>query len=174
MIPQELRRPGYYAASHWLVGSVSVVLIFLLSLWLLSALQRTEEVVERMIVEQTVQNIRTGLKIAMAEAVIAQREGEIAGWAGDNPVRWLAAPPNAYAGECVLGVEAKEGVWCFERVSGDLLYRPRHANGLRSSVDGKELSALRWRVATAEKGRGAESVAWLSVVNVTPYIWVIK
>jgi len=174
MIPQELRRPGYYATSHWLVGSVSLVLIFLLSLWLLSALQRTQAIVERMIVEQTVQNIRTGLKVAMAEAVIAQRNKEIAGWAGENPVRWLAAPPNAYAGDCVQGVEAKEGAWCFERVSGDLLYRPRYAKGLRSSVDGKELSSLRWRVAVAERGRVAESVAWLSVVNVTPYIWVIK
>ena len=173
MMPDVARSVGTFAGTRWLLGGVSVILIALLSLWLLSAMRRIETVVERMIVEQTVQNIRTGLKVAMSEAVISQRDGEIAGWVGENPVRWLASPPNGYRGECARGDDVGEGVWCFERTSGDLVYRPRYAEGLVAK-DGRALSVLRWRVGMTKGIRTDESVAWLRVENVTSYVWVIE
>lgn len=173
MMPEAARGAGTFAGTRWFLGGVSMALIAVLSLWLLSALQRMQVVVERMVVEQTVQNIRTGLKVAMAEAVISGREAEIAGWAGENPVRWLVAPPSDYRGECHPGIEAAEGEWCFERASGDLVYRPRHADGVRGA-DGRAPTALRWRVSLVHGANQNDGAGWLRVENVTSYLWVIE
>ena len=174
MIPHAARGADAFAGRRWFLGGICATLIAVLSLWLISALQRSEAIVERMIVEQTVQNIRTGLKVGMVEAVISQRNREIAGWVGENPVHWLASPPNGYRGECGRGEEVGEGVWCFERVSGDLVYRPRHAEGLSLVGSGRSLSVLRWRVVAAKGIQIDASVAWLRLENVAPYVWVIE
>ena len=94
MIPVAPRGLGYYANSHWFLVSVALGLVLVFMLWLLSALRDAQELVEKMIVEQTVQSMRTGLKIAMGEAVVSMRDKEIGGWAGSNPLRWLASPPS--------------------------------------------------------------------------------
>ena len=175
MIAHEPRTLGYYAGSHWLLGWFAVGLIAVFSLWLFSALSAAQTMAEKMVVELTVQNMRTGLKIAMGEAVISMRDSEIAGWVGSNPIRWLATPPVGYRGGCPTRDEISEGDWCFEDSSGNLVYRPRDREGLKllqnNGGDGRLL--LRWRVVNVGKEDQRSGFAGLRVENVTPYSWVI-
>ena len=164
----------YYLGARWFVGGVSFVLIAALSLWLLSALARTQALVERMVVEQTVQNIRTGLKVAMSEAVSSQHGSEISAWAGQNPIRWLASAPPGYEGGCNAAGVPEEGGWCFDSGSAELLYRPRYADGLSIARQEGRPPVLRWRIALIDKTRSGDGVGWLGVENVTPYQWVIE
>ena len=174
MSKQRFQRPDYYAGSNWLRWSVFVVAITVFSVWLLTALRQMQTMGEKTMVELTVRNISTGLKVAMSEAVIEQRGGEIAAWVGTNPVRWLVAPPLGYIGECRRGDEYAVGAWCFESVSGDLVYRPRNPTGLKLKVGrGDEPKVLRWRIVMSGNG-DKDAVAWMTIRNIAPYEWLIE
>ena len=174
MNERPLRRPDFYAGSNWLRWSVFVVAIAVFAVWLLAALRQMQAMGEKTMVELTVRNINTGLKASMCEAVIEQRGGEIAAWAGSDPVRWLATPPSGYVGECRRDEEYVAGAWCFESASGDLVYRPRSPIGLRLEGNhGDEPAVLRWRVVMARKDE-KDAVAWMLVKNITPYVWSIE
>ena len=174
MNERPLRRPDYYAGSNWLRWSVFVVAITVFSVWFLTALRQMQAMGEKTMVELTVRNISTGLKVAMSEAVIEQRGGEIAAWAGTNPVRWLAVPPSGYVGECRRGEEYAVGAWCFESASGDLVYRPRNPIGLRlEGSRGDEPKVLRWRIVMSGNDE-KDAVAWMTVRNIAPYEWSIE
>ena len=93
MTPHEPRRLGYYATKKWVQHAVLFVVVGLIAVGLISALGDATEQAERQIVELTIRNMRTGMQRAMGEALMHQREGEMASWAGSNPVRWLDSPP---------------------------------------------------------------------------------
>ena len=178
MNPHPVRRPDFYAGSNWLRWAIFVAAVAVFSLWLLAVLRQMQALGEKTMMEQTVLNIRTGLKVAMSEAVISQRGREIAGWAGRDPVRWLAAPPAGYAGECKRSEGVAAGAWCFESSSGDLVYRPRNPQGLKRLDENgvvvvAEPIVLRWRVVMAGQDE-RDAVAWLRVQNITPYVWSIE
>ncbi|HRF11482.1 MAG: hypothetical protein ABTS16_17990 [Candidatus Accumulibacter phosphatis] len=150
MISQEIRRPGYYATSHRFEWAVLLVVIGLLAIGLLSALHDANERAERQAVELTIRNMRTGMQLAVGEALMQQREGEMAAWVGINPVRWLGSDPAGYRGEC-SAAESRDlpaGAWCFDRDRRQLMYRPRHTGHLRVPAvdDGGRCDVLSWRV----------------------------
>ena len=150
MISQEIRRPGYYATSHRFEWAVLLVVIGLLAIGLLSALHDANERAERQAVELTIRNMRTGMQLAVGEALMQQREGEMAAWVGINPVRWLGSDPAGYRGEC-SAAESRDlpaGAWCFDRDRRQLMYRPRHTGHLRvPAVDDRgRCDVLSWRV----------------------------
>lgn len=196
MQPKSEHALSYYAGSRWFMGVVTWALIGIFAFWLLSALLRAQELAEKMVVEQTVQNMRTGLKMAMGEAIVAGRDNEIATWAGANPLRWLggmpesyargirggippsvanvAAAPQGYRGECSRR-EAEalpDGAWCFDRDARELVYHPRRDRYLRlQGSDGRnDAKLLRWRVTVPE---AAYRVGFLGlrIEVVTPYVW---
>ena len=107
---------------------VLFVVVGLIAVGLISALGDATEQAERQIVELTIRNMRTGMQRAMGEALMHQREGEMASWAGSNPVRWLDSPPAGYRGECSTAESRalSGGEWCFERGRRELVYRPRN------------------------------------------------
>ena len=177
MIHREARGLGYYAGSHWFLGWLALGLIAAASLWLFSALRVAQAIAEKMVVELTVQSMRTGLKVAMGEAVISMRDSEISGWVGCNPIRWLEMPPVGYTGDCQAGGKVAEGGWCFEPSSGDLVYRPRNEHALeRIQNDGSDGPLLlRWRVVKVGKDTPGDSgFTGLRVENVTPYRWEVE
>lgn len=169
---------GYYAGSHWFMGAVAAGLIGLFSLWLLSALLAAEAAAEKAVVEITVRNMRLGLKMAMGEAMIAGRQGEIAGWAGSNPVRWLDGVPVGYLGDCpAAGAGAlPEAAWCFDTVRRQLLYRPRHGRHLQLLGEpvGKAEKILRWQVALPAGTATNGEFVGVSVQLLTPYLWLME
>lgn len=174
MIRGPQRQTDYWTASRWLPLGVSAVVIGLLAVWLLRALEDVEARAEKLMVELTVRNIRTGLQLALGEALLHGREREIAGWAGVNPLRWLGREPPGYRGECTTrqaqGLEA--GAWCFDRERRELAYRPRHAVRLKVEGGDGEAKVLRWRVVAAHGGSGLD--AGLRVEYVTAYEWILE
>lgn len=166
-----LRQVNHWTASRWLSLSMSAVAISLLAAGLLRALEETDERAEKLMVELTYRHMRTGLAVAKAEALLRGREAEIADWAGANPVRWLAAPPPGYRGECSRpAVELGAGEWCFDQERRELAYRPRRAAHLRIVAPPADGAAkiLRWRTTDAG-GQGS-----LHVEYVTAFEWVLE
>ena len=143
MTPHEPRRLGYYATKKWVQHAVLFVVVGLIAVGLISALGDATEQAERQIVELTIRNMRTGMQRAMGEALMHQREGEMASWAGSNPVRWLDSPPAGYRGECSTAESRalSGGEWCFERGRRELVYRPRNLDRLHEST-GEILSLI--------------------------------
>jgi len=160
MIPQDARRLGYYAGTKWFQWGVLLVVCGLLAAGLINALDDAKARAERQAVELTLRNMRTGMQLAMGEALMQQRQGEIVAWVGSDPVRWLGTTPNDYHGVCqkAAGNELETGAWCFDAEHKELLYRPRSDTLLRqpNGVAAKACHTLRWRV-TRTPPQGAYS-----------------
>ena len=175
MTAHEPRTLGYYAASHWFMGAVLLALLGVLVLAVLNALNEIEAKAERQAVELTVRNMRTGMQFAMADALIRQREHEIEPWIGGNPVRWLETPPIGYRGDC--SPEERQrldvGAWCFDRVSRELVYKPRHLGLLRGRTDGDPCQQLAWRVTDELDGARAEGFFGARIVQDSTCAWAI-
>lgn len=169
-------RLGYYAASHWFQGAVLLAVLALIFNGLMSALNDASERAEKQGVELTIRNMRTGMKLAMGEAMMQQREGEMAAWVGSNPVRWLGSPPGAYRGECSVeeSRNLSGGEWCFERNRRQLLYRPHRPDRLHPLPPGSELqcSHLSWRVERAPESVVSAGFVGLRLEAVAPCQWV--
>ena len=150
----ETRRPEYFASSHWLQGAVFLVVVGALSYAIVQAVNEARDEAERLVVDLTIRNMRTGMQLAIGEAIMRQRENEIAAWAGGDPTRWLEVPPQGYRGECSVEERRNlpEGAWCFERDSRQLVYRPRNAKQLRDPGDGQACNQLAWRVVRVADG----------------------
>ncbi len=162
--PGNVRTPDRWAGSRWAPLAVSCTVIAIVSLYLADALRDAEEASERFVVDVTIRNMRTGMKLAVGEAQIEGRDGEVRTWAGSNPVRWLGTPPTGYLGDCPMDGGLPAGGWCFDSARGELRYRPRHVRWLEvpSAPASKE---LRWRVVAVSPGTG------LRVELITPYTW---
>ena len=177
MTSHELRRPDYYAASHWFQWAVLFGVLAVLSIGLLWALGEVKERAEKQVVDLTVRNMRTGMQLAMGEALMHQREAEIALWVGSNPVRWLSSEPKGYRGACPQAEsgELKGGEWCFDSEQKKLMYRPLRIDHLRESAGGRECDRLAWRV-TRSPDRGADSGGFvgLRVEADSPCRWVLE
>jgi hypothetical protein len=178
MMQLQTRSLGYYAASHWLQGAVLLAVLALIFTGLMSALNDAAERAERQGVELTIRNMRTGLKLAMGEVMMQQREGEMAAWVGSNPVRWLGSPPAGYRGEC-SAEESRNlsgGEWCFEGGRRELVYRPHHPDHLHPLPAGSErqCSHLSWRVARAPESVVSAGFVGLRLEAAAPCQWVLE
>ncbi|MBK8399765.1 hypothetical protein [Propionivibrio sp.] len=176
MIPHEPRRLGYYANKNWFQRAVLLVIIGLFVVGLLSVLDETKQRTEEQMVSLTVRNMRTGLQLAMGDALMHQREHEMASWVGSNPVRWLNTIPEGYRGEC-SGDQRRNlaaGEWCFERDRRELVYQPRHVDQLRVLPEGStaQCEQLSWRVARAPKAAASGGFVGLRIESASACHWV--
>jgi len=178
MIPHGPRTLGYYASSQWFQWAVLFVMLGSLAMGLLWALDDVKERAERQTVDLTLRNMRTGMQLAMGEALIRQREREIATWVGGNPINWLGAPPGGYRGECSAeeGRGLSGGEWCFERASGELVYRPNSVDHLRDSRGEKDspCGQLRWRVARVSESASSAGFVGLRIESASTCQWVLE
>jgi general secretion pathway protein G len=178
MISHEPRRLGYYAGRNWFQSAVLFVILGLFVIGLLSALNRAKEQAERQIVDLTIRNMRTGMQLAMGEALMRQREHEMASWVGSNPVQWLATSPAGYRGEC-SAEESRDlsgGEWCFERSRRELVYRPRRVEHLQGGEDKSQhqCSQLSWRVARTPGNEDSGGFIGLRLEAASSCHWVVE
>jgi len=176
MIPRVSRGPGYYTASHWFQGAVLLVVIGSLAIGILSALSDARDRAERQMVELMVRNLRTGMQLAMGEALMHQRDREIISWVGRNPIAWLGASPAGYLGVCAASgrQELPGGAWCFDGERRELVYRPRRSDQLRAlpgSPD-QQCRDLSWRVARAPESVASGGFVGLRLEAATPCQWI--
>jgi hypothetical protein len=151
-----------------LMASILVIAVF--AGFLLNALLQAEEMTERAGVQMTVMNLRSVLRLQIANYVIAGREAELSQLVGANPVRWMEPPPG-YLGE-VTGAkegEMKSGTWHFDSDRREVVYLPQGRTGFKPLPGGKHV--LRWRIqAGAPSGMmhgidlvAVEEIAWFGV-----------
>ena len=163
MTLQETRRPGYYAASHWFPGAVVLIVVGAVAFTLLSALDEARARSERLIVDLTVRNMRTGMQLALGEVMMQQRAPGREFRTGQNPLIWLGSEPAGFVGVCPLAgrQDLPPASWCFDERQEVLIYRPRAAKYLRAAASTlpQECTELAWRVVrTGDPARG--TVGW--------------
>lgn len=173
MIRGPERQLSYWTARRWLPFAMAMASIALLGTLLLEALAEAEERSEKLMVELTYRNMRTGLQLAKGEAMLRGRRQDIRNWAGTNPVRWLDSPPPSYRGDCGQPAhELAEGEWCFDGVLRELVYRPRHARHLRMAGPEGTAKQLRWRVVPVSSSGGGNGD--VRVEYVTSFGWFLE
>lgn len=123
--------------------SVAVVVIGICGYFLLAAVWQAQGEAERVMVESTVRNINSAVRMAQAQLIVQGREGEIQSLFSGSPARWLESPPPGYAeiDQLRSGVIAA-GSWVWVRQTGVLYYRPRHRESF--AVDHGEALVWQW------------------------------
>lgn len=119
--------------------SVITVLLSVLTLFILQAIERTRDEVERVAVQGDVAALRAQLMERMAHR--AAYGGALP--TSDNPVDWVRQPPTSYAGvhnQC----PAARAAWYFNPAQGSLNFCLRNGGEVRyrltrvgSSTDGR-------------------------------------
>ena len=152
--------------------SVVLAVIGVVAVFLLDALYYALEQAERTVMEATIRNMDSGLRVELATRIIHGQEASIGELVGANPVQWLENPPSGYTGNCQP--ELAPGGWCFDAMTREIVYRPRvdrHLEYLQSSSSG-----LRWRVGPAAEFAGRRSgspasAGAIRVFSTTSFVW---
>jgi len=119
--------------------------------------------------------MRTSLRYRVADMLIHNKDREIAGLVGANPVRWLTAPPPNYLGEIAQprGDRITPGNWYFDVGKKELIYRVKNTKHFMARPG--EQQQLRFRVAALQKrtpvGDGPPIVEGLSLILIEQYVW---
>lgn len=152
--------------------SVALAVIGVLAVYLLDALYYALEQAERTVMEATIRNMDSAVRIQAATRAMRGQEASLGELVGANPVQWLEKPPAGYAGDC-QGDLARGG-WCFDAGTQEIVYRPRVDRNLEYLEPGR--SGLRWRVASVAEPAGRQSearapVGAIRVVSTTLFAW---
>jgi len=153
---------------------VVAIMLGILATILLDRMLFYQEMAEKTAVEMTVMNMRTGLRYQVAAFLVHNQESDIAGLAGENPVKWLDRSPSNYLGELrkPRWDDIPPGNWYFDISTRELCYRVNRNRNFVPGQSGKQTLCLR---ATALSGKGAGgTVALVQGVRITlvePYRW---
>ena len=167
--PQK-KRSG--AASGFTLIELIVVIIVISVLGTLAAdrLCYYRERAEKAMVDSTVELVKMGLRIRMAELVASNRSTELPQLARENPVRWLDEPPAGYAGEYTA--PGKPGNWYYASQENELIYLPSSTSYLDTGQNKKkELRfrvELRYQIESAGQGR---SIVGITLASINGYKW---
>jgi competence protein ComGC len=125
---------------------IVVLLIGIVVALLLERLTRYQEYAEKAVMEATIANMRSGLRIRVAELMINGEMAQMPNLLQENPITWLAAPPANYAGvlQPATAKVPAPGHWYFDAPAGQLVYLPQHHRFFRAGADGKR--EVRWQV----------------------------
>lgn len=154
------------AGAGKLEAMMALLMISILAAALLERLLLYQEIAEKTAMETTVINLRSALRLQVAELRMQNRTQELIRLVETNPIEWLGAPPPNYAGERVnpSASAIPPGNWCFDRSRRQLIYRPQRTRLLK--VSGEEEKLIRYQVtATIRKDKdgtptGAEGLAF--------------
>lgn len=102
-----------------------IFLVSVLSVLLYDQFLRYQARVAKTVMEMTVVNMRSGLRLRVAELMMQDRMEESVKLLQENPIHWLAAPPANYLGEFVRPqpqtIPANH--WYFDSGRHELVYR---------------------------------------------------
>ena len=154
----------------WLEFSVAVSVLTVLTGFLVTALLYYEELAEATVVQQTIENIRSGLRYQIADRYVTGRTQEIGQLMQANPVSWLERPPDEYVGLVRTGSvpSLPAGSWFYDVDRGEVGYLPRLSFHLVADSRGRAI--LRWQM-QALRSTTPTDAEGLMLVEVTPYRW---
>ncbi len=134
-----------------------------------------QEYAEKTAMEMTVANMRTGLRYRIADLIMRNRLSEIPTLADENPVNWLAEPPQNYLGEFDSSPpDGTAGKWFYDKRSRELVYT---VNNRRHFVpyDGGDFT-VRYRAARMQApapvaSQASRAQVWVSLAQQRDYAW---
>ena len=153
---------------------IAAGVISLIAVLLLDRLLTYQEYAERAAMELTVVNMRSGLRLHVAELMTQDRLHEVGKLVNENPVRWLETPPPNYLGE--LAHPAPKTLpqenWYFDTTTRELVYLPHENRFLKAPwLDRKK--AMRFQVISVRQalGQGERSesrIEWVTLAHTNP------
>ena len=107
-----------------------ILLVSVLSLVLYDRFLGYQALAEKTAMEMTVINMRSGLRLRVAELMMEGKMDEIAGLVHENPINWLAAPPPNYIGALQNPEQSAipGNAWYFDTSRHELIYMPGSGN----------------------------------------------
>jgi len=161
--------PGKEYGYSLLEFFIASVIIGLVAVFLLERLLSYQEYAEKAAMELTVTNMRSGLRLQVAELMTQERLNEMGTLVKQNPVHWLETSPPNYLGELAPPVPKTlaQGNWYFDTSRRELVYLP-HNSRLTPWRDRKE--PLRFQVISVRqalgKDRGPEpGIEWVTLAQ---------
>lgn len=114
---------------------VAIAIISVLAAVLLNRLGFYQEKAEQAAMENTLQAVKTGLQIRLAELIITYQQQEAARLEVENPTKWLSTMPTGYAGD--YHNPPQPGAWYYDSARRHLVYVPHNNHYLEvAEVDG--------------------------------------
>ncbi|MFA6986497.1 MAG: prepilin-type N-terminal cleavage/methylation domain-containing protein [Arenimonas sp.] len=149
-----------------------ILVVSVLGLVLLDRALRYQAMAEKTAMELTIMNMRSGLRLRVAELMMADRTNELGGLVQDNPIRWLEKPPANYLGEIHNPQRARLPVdtWHFDPDRRELVYllrRNRFFGDEPAEETAVVLKVTAVQRAPAIEGSSAQKTEGLALVRVT-------
>jgi general secretion pathway protein G len=159
---------------------VVIVIVSLLAAVLATRLAYYQEFAEKVVMEQTVQAMRSGLQLKIAALMIQGKEREIPALSIWNPVDFLADPPLGYVGE-LSKPDAHKGLpgrsWYFDTNRRQIVYMVERDRYFRPGADGVKWARFRVDVQYAKSVGGGALRGELSVATIAKtngFEWVMQ
>lgn len=104
---------------------------------LFTRVQYYQQQAERLAREQVLANLRSALRLRLADLLIKRQSQQIAALAGQNPMTWLERAPANYAGEFypAAAADLAPGCWYFDRRAKALVYLLRNSTDFPGSTE---------------------------------------
>lgn len=111
---------------------------------LLERMRAYQEYAEKTAMEMTVMNMRSGLRLRIAELMTQDRTREVGKLLDENPIGWLDTPPPNYLGSLnnVKSGDIPPGNWYFDAARKELIYVPYRKMIFGAGFGGKKAMAL--------------------------------
>lgn len=144
---------------------VVVILFAILIGSFASKVRYYQELSEKATVEAVITNIRTGLRLQIANLLIHHQVEEQLKFSKTNPIRFLNGVPANYLGEVAGGsANMHDGVWYFDLNSNELVYRINVADHFESLGKRNE---IRWQLLKKES-----DIELIRLESVNQYSWL--
>lgn len=141
----------------------------------LDRLLRYLEIAEKTAMEAQLGALRSALAMQAADRITRSGLGAVAALAKENPVDWLATPPQGYLGALHSPpvADVPKGSWYFDLGDGVLVYRPQQTRFFAPGPNGGELIRFRAivRLAGETADRSPNELAELTIRPVAPVRW---
>jgi len=166
---------GKQCGASFVEFAVSIALMGIVVGVLLERALYYQEYAEKIAIESTAENIRTGLRYKVADLILASRMSEIPTLADENPMLWLGKRPPNYLGELESAPsEEAKGQWHFDKRNRELVYTVNNRRHFSPSLY-RDFS-VRYRVMRISAGAVTDSSpksagTWVSLVLVAEYGW---
>ncbi|MBI5108714.1 MAG: hypothetical protein HZA62_08190 [Rhodocyclales bacterium] len=125
--------------------AITVAIFGVLAALLLQRLALIEEDTERVEVDLTIRNIRTGIQLAIGERIMRGEEDRLAEVAAASPVDMLGKHPRGFVAERAASAA---GEWAYDPQRRELSYLPRQPQAFGNADE------LRWRYVARTDANG--------------------
>jgi hypothetical protein len=160
-----------------------VLLVGILSMVVLDYMLHYIEVAEKSAMDNTVMNLRSALRLRLAEVLVHDNVTEGIRLARDNPMNWLQEMPPNYAGEFNDPEPGSiaQGKWYFDTSRRELVYLVDM--GREFVPDRKGLKRVRYRIYAPYLNKAVKEnrqptvndvVGDISLLVAEPYRWEFK